>query len=158
MSNASHRQGRSYRRTLSEFSASYLIPVSILLLTGVSLITLQWRAAFSGYNVGEPSPRTYYAISTIRFLDGDATERLRDIAANSVAGVTVRDTGALDRMEDRLDDFRDLLAPRPGERPESALPPKFPPGMIAAFQELEEPRRAALLLLARQIGDAWFEA
>jgi putative nucleotidyltransferase with HDIG domain len=144
-------------RRSGEIFARYVFPVFALLGAAMLLVVLQWRyiTSSTSFTEGLPSPLTYYALSPVKFTDSPATNRLRAIAEDAVVGVVVRDISAPNRMKNRLSEFR--LLENPGaERSENAAP--FPPELVGAFRSLEEDRRQNLLLLAEQVGDAYFEA
>lgn len=58
------------------------------------------------YRVWYPSPRTYLAQSSVRFVDDAATKDLRDQASDQIAQVRVRDNQKTRAMERRLADLK----------------------------------------------------
>ncbi len=58
------------------------------------------------YRVGYPSPRTYLAQSSARFVDNAATKELRDQAAAQIARVRVRDDQKTREVKQRIEDLK----------------------------------------------------
>lgn len=58
------------------------------------------------YRVGYPSPRTYLAQSSVRFVDKEATDALRKQAAEQIVKVQVRNDEAASRILQRIDDLK----------------------------------------------------
>ena len=137
--------------------AYYVFPVIALLGAGALLIVLQWRyvSSSTSFTEGLPSPLTYHALSPLKFTDSPATNRLKIIAEESVVGVVVRDVSAPERMKSRLNDFR-LLGNRSAAARYDDVKP-FPQELLNAFKDLGESRGEELLLLAEQVGGAYFE-
>ncbi len=68
--------------------------VALAVATAVLIaLPLVLQAPPAGLNEGEPASRTFRANRTVQFVDEDATERLRQQAADSVEPVTVFDPG-----------------------------------------------------------------
>ena len=140
-----------------ELYASYAFTVLLLLCVGWSIVLMQWFYAFgtNTFSVGSPSPRTFMAISPLNYADGTTTDRLRNLAGESVTGVLVRDAGAHDRMKSRLSEFRKSLEASPREdEGEEVLSRE----LTAAFRNVSEDQAEILLIFANRIGDLYFAA
>ncbi len=154
MSSVNFKSDKSRHGVPHELYASYIIPVLLLLVVGVSVVLFEWFYAASGYSFseGKPAPRTYRALSSIKYTDIATTEKLRKMAEDSVTGVVVRDIGASGRMKNRLAKLRDTK-----NGTSEDLASFFPQELLRAFKELTEDRRQALLLFANRIGSLYFE-
>ncbi|MCL2010051.1 MAG: HDIG domain-containing protein [Synergistaceae bacterium] len=132
-----------------ELYAFYFVPALLLLCVGSAIVVMDWLYVSGdyGFSTNKPSPRTYRAISPMTYLDLAMTDRLRDRAGSSVAGVIVRNISAPDRMKLRLDAFRDLHTGT-GD---------FPEGLVNAFGVMSEDQRERLLSAAEMVGEVYFE-
>ena len=161
MNNASLKPDKFRHRVPRELYASYIMPVLLLLCVGMSILILEWLYASGGqsFSSGKPSPRTYRAVSPLKYTDVSTTEKLRDIAEGSVAGVVVRDVGAVERTRNRLAEFREIKDWRANSPELSASPlaKEYPAELIEAFQTLSEDQRQTLLLFANRIGNVYFD-
>ncbi|HOV29021.1 MAG TPA: HDIG domain-containing protein [Synergistales bacterium] len=116
---------------LREIDLSYWTLRAALLVVVFFLVLLGWWLGESreGYRLGEPSPRTYLAVLSTRYIDEENTERLRQIAEQKIVSVMTRDTHAERRIRDSLeqlsrwdateglsDSLRDLLSTLPAEK------------------------------------------
>ena len=74
--------------------------VLILIAFALSIVLLRWvitdRA--TGFILGETSPRSYFALYPMSYLDDEGTRVLRSRVGETVAGVLVRDGAAMDRL------------------------------------------------------------
>lgn len=88
-------------------------PFFIILLFSISLLVTRWMIgeSKSGYMVNLPSPRPYYALYQIRYVDNDSTEELRGIAADVVKGVVVERKDVLQKVRKDLESLRDSDIP-----------------------------------------------
>ncbi len=126
----------------------------MLLAVGLSLVMMEWlyiRSRGYSFAQGLPSPQTYRVISPVKYEDHAATEALRDMAKEGVAGVVVRDVAARDRMKKRLEELRVMRDPLD---PKLASP--MPQALLNAVLALAESDRNRILNLASQVGDAYF--
>lgn len=82
-----------------------LLPLFVFLLFSISLLFTRWMIgeSKSGYMVNLPSPKTYYALYQIRYIDEDSTAEIRDIAAESVKGVMVEQKDVLQDIRNDLE-------------------------------------------------------
>lgn len=90
----------------------------ILLFSALILISLNWYISDrkDNYNIGYPSKRTYFALTTSRYEDKAATLDLRQRAANRIVDVMVRDEEVATEVTKRLSslqegDFAAVLTP-----------------------------------------------
>jgi len=139
-----------------ELYASYLIPALFLLCVGAAVVAMDWLYISSerGFTENYPSPRTYRALSPMSYFDIAATDRLRGIVGDSVAGVVVRNVGAAERMRLRLEEFR--RASMENDMPR-ALAERFPEGLFNAFNSMPGEQRELLLSATARIGEEFFE-
>jgi putative nucleotidyltransferase with HDIG domain len=106
---------RSYRRWLGFLSrreraarggdTAFLIALRVALIIGASaLVMLRWYFvdARGGYRVGYPSPRTYLARVSARFVDQATTSEIRNLAADQIVDVRVRNDSATRLVMSRI--------------------------------------------------------
>jgi putative nucleotidyltransferase with HDIG domain len=122
-----------------------------LLFTGGAVVVLEWIYASGRYSfsVGGPAPRTYSAITPMKYTDMAATEKLKNMAESTVAGVVVRDAGRAERMKNRLAILRDARTEDPAGTWSKEL--------LDALHELSGDRRETLLSFAERVGEIYFE-
>ncbi|NLA91364.1 MAG: HDIG domain-containing protein [Synergistaceae bacterium] len=79
--------------------------VLILAVFALSIIFVRWAISdrVNGFLVGEPSPRSYFALYPMSFIDDEGTKVLRSRVGDTVAGVLVRDGAAMDRLIVRIE-------------------------------------------------------
>lgn len=79
--------------------------VLILAAFALSIIFLRWVITdrVNGFVTGEPSPRSYFALYPMSFIDDEGTKVLRSRVGDTVAGVLVRDGAAMDRLIVRIE-------------------------------------------------------
>ena len=77
-----------------------LYSVILLVLFAVMLLSVRWffDEGRYGFVEGHPAPRAYLAISPMKYVDEDKTKLLRDRVQNTISGVLVRDSDALNSM------------------------------------------------------------
>jgi len=82
-----------------------LLPLLLLVLFAVSVILTRWMVVESknGYVVNFTSPRTYYALYQVKYIDETATQKLRDMAADSVKGVVVERRDTIRKIRQNLE-------------------------------------------------------
>lgn len=116
----------------------------LLLTVSVGLIvTLGWFfiERDESYRIGHPSPRTYLAISPVRFTDRTATSELRNQAADQIVGVRVRNERATQLVMQRIDDLK------------NGKIDFAPPALGALVNGMEEGARALVLSTALEIAE-----
>ncbi len=74
--------------------------VLILISFALSIVLLRWMITdrATGFILGETSPRSYFALYPMSYLDAEGTRVLRSRVGETVAGVLVRDGAAMDRL------------------------------------------------------------
>lgn len=79
--------------------------VFILAAFALSIIFVRWAITdrVNGFVPGEPSPRSYFALYPMSYIDDEGTKVLRSRVGDTVAGVLVRDGGAMDRLIVRIE-------------------------------------------------------
>ncbi len=90
-------------RNLARLRTVYL-PLFVLSIVAMLLLILRWAALDleNGFMAGAPAPRTYFALYDMFYDDQDETQRLRDMAQDSVVGVLTRQTRRLREVKERL--------------------------------------------------------
>lgn len=80
----------------------------ILVLCAGTIVSVGWYFVDrnESYRVGYPSPRTYLAQSSAKFVDNSATSELRHQAAEQVVNVRVKDDKASQLVRQRLNDLK----------------------------------------------------
>ncbi|MDR1731364.1 MAG: HDIG domain-containing protein [Synergistaceae bacterium] len=141
---------------------AYGIPVLLLLLVGGAVVALQWLYASERYSFseGKLSPRTYSVVTPMKYTDLGMTGTLKSAAEKAVAGVVIRDVGVLERMNERLDEFRNALlgGNKSGNKKEKEKEDaSFSPELLEALRGLPEERREILLDFAGQTGRTYFQ-
>lgn len=144
-----HRVSGVLRQFPRELYSSYAVPALFLLCVGISVVIVDWlyisgERSFVKNNL---SPRTYRALSPMTYFDFAATDKLRNIVGDSIAGVIVQDIGAVDRMRLRLDAFRYL----------DTETEHFSAELIDAFSVMPEEQRERLISAAAHVGETYFE-
>ncbi|MDR3355039.1 MAG: HDIG domain-containing protein [Synergistaceae bacterium] len=80
------------------------------LVLGVGLIAFMgWFLVDrnESYRVGSPSPRTYLAQSSARFVDKSATSEMRNQAADQIVNVRVRDNRMTQAVRERISELKE---------------------------------------------------
>ena len=110
---------RSYRRLLSFLShneqtardgdTAFLVVLRLVLVVGAAaIVMLRWYFfdVRDGYRVGHPSPRTYLARVSARFVDQATTNEVRNMAADQIVDVRVRNNSATHLVTSRISDLK----------------------------------------------------
>jgi putative nucleotidyltransferase with HDIG domain len=101
------RAGRGSQR--GGVSRAFIAGIQASLVILAAVITFaRWYFVDTNenYMIGYPSPRTYQARITTRFLDGALTDESRGMAANQIVNVRVRDRGATRLVTSRISNLR----------------------------------------------------
>ena len=121
-----------------------LTSVFLLLFFAVLLILARWffDGGRAGFVQGHPAPRTYLAISPMKYIDEEKTNLLRSRVESTISGVLVKDTEAINTMTSQLKsleagDFQGAMIPK---------------DLIAILQEMPERRRQTTLKAVATIG------
>jgi len=120
----------------------------ILIAVVVIIVSAGWFFVDrnESYRVGYPSPRTYLAQSSARFVDSAATKDLRDQAAAQIARVRVRDGQATRIVRQRIDDLKK------SENLDFA-----PIALVKLVGGFPESERAGILAVAADIAEKNFD-
>jgi putative nucleotidyltransferase with HDIG domain len=80
----------------------------VLVLSAGAIVMLRWYFVDMGesYMVGYPSPRTYIARSSTRFVDRTATSEMRNMAADQIVNVRVRNYGLTQLVNQRISSLK----------------------------------------------------
>ena len=132
-----------------------MFPLLLLVLFSISVLLTRWIIVESknGYVVDFPSPRTYFALYQVKYIDETATKNLRDLAAESVKGVEVERKDVIRKVRynlEKLDsaDFadlnfsqalQDLIAGLPDEKRSILSRIAYKVGQDVLFSEESEP-------------------
>lgn len=124
--------------------------VSFILLFGITMImTLGWFFVDrnQNYRVGHPSPRTYLALSSMRFEDPSATEELRQRAAERIASVRTTNEDITRAVHEKIEALGDVT------QSEASIAPAFLPAPLRTLlQNLPEDERLKILTLSHTIA------
>ena len=119
---------------------------SVFLLLFFAVLLILARGFFdggrAGFVQGHPAPRTYLAISPMKYIDEEKTNLLRSRVESTISGVLVKDTEAINTMTSQLKsleagDFQGAMIPK---------------DLIAILQEMPERRRQTTLKAVATIG------
>jgi len=145
-----HNPVSSFNRRRAEFArdgiafAFYIVIGLILVLFALVIAVSRWYFIDTGENylVGFPSPRTYIARVTTRFVDRDITSEARNIAADQIVNVRVRNRRSTQLVLDRIADLKnegDLsFAPPQLEEIVEAMPDEIRAAVINTAVEIAE--------------------
>ncbi len=147
------------KEKILEYSGMYLWPVLTLLLTGTALVLFQWvilGQLSNTFKVGAPSPETYRAVSPMRYDDKTASNTLKEMAAERVVSVTVRDMSAKARLRRRLEELGTLK--NNSQQQNNNLYLSFlPEPLVNAIANLSRAERFRILNLTSQVGSAYID-
>jgi putative nucleotidyltransferase with HDIG domain len=88
---------------------AFLVLLRVVLVAGAAaIVMLRWYFvdARNGYRVGHPSPRTYLARVSARFVDQTTTSEVRNMAAERIVDVRVRNDSATRLVMSRISDLK----------------------------------------------------
>ena len=138
----------------------YFFSLLILLAVGFSIVLLQW-GILSGHQysfaTGEPAPQTYRVVAPMSYEDRAAAEVLKEMASESIVGVTVRDLSAKARLQRRLESLASVTDNRKGTGTAQTHLPYVPEALLTAIAQLEPADRARLLTLTSEVGNAYID-
>ncbi|MCR4817762.1 MAG: HDIG domain-containing protein [Fretibacterium sp.] len=136
--------------------SSYILPLLVLLAVGFSIVLLQW-SILSGHQysfaVGEPAPQTYRVVAPMSYEDLSAKEVLKEMANESIVGVTVRDLSAKARLQRRLESLNLVT----DDAQAQSLLPYVPKALLDAIARMAPADRARLLTLTSEVGNAYID-
>ena len=104
MASRGANESRRRRRTKSSriFCAVLVLSVGLIAFIGWFLID-----SSESYRIGSPSPRTYLAQSSARFVDKSATSEMRNQAADQIVNVRVRNDRMTQVVRERISDLKE---------------------------------------------------
>ncbi|MCR5346850.1 MAG: HDIG domain-containing protein [Fretibacterium sp.] len=132
----------------------YLLSLLVLLVVGFSIVLIQWSVLIGhqySFAVGEPAPQTYRVVAPMTYEDRAAAAALKEMANESIVGVTVRDLSAKPRLQRRLDSLNSAGKDTQG------LLSYVPEPLLKAVAQLSDGERTRLLALASEVGNACLE-
>ena len=129
--------------TLNPENKQYLLFRSVLLAVAVLLVCVNWYISDrrENYQIGTPSAKTYFALTTARYEDRAATLELRQRAAARIVDVMVQDEKIAAEVNKRLD----ML-----ENAEYSL--LFNKPLLELFKSLTELERKRIVSSVAEIG------
>ncbi|NCC58412.1 MAG: hypothetical protein EOM17_12395, partial [Synergistales bacterium] len=79
--------------------------VIVLVAFALSILFMRWviNDRMTGFLPDEPSPRSYFALYPMNFVDEDGTSVLRSRVGETVAGVLVRDGSAVELLISKIE-------------------------------------------------------
>lgn len=124
--------------------------VLILIAFAMSIVLLRWvfTDRVNGFVLGEPSPRSYFALYPMSYLDDEGTRVLRSRVGETVAGVLVRDGAAMDRLIVKIE------AMAKGEFSSLSLSP----GLAELLKSMPEDVRKKILTEAARISSDFLKS
>lgn len=124
--------------------------VLILIAFAMSIVLLRWvfTDRVNGFVLGEPSPRSYFALYPMSYLDDEGTRVLRSRVGETVAGVLVRDGAAMDRLIVKIE------AMAKGEVAALSLAP----GLAELLKSMPEDGRKKILTEAARISSDFLKS
>ncbi|MBL3538318.1 HDIG domain-containing metalloprotein [Aminivibrio sp.] len=124
--------------------------VLILIVFALSIVLLRWVLTdrVNGFVLGEPSPRSYFALYPMSYRDDDGTRVLRSRVGETVAGVLVRDGAAMDRLIVKIE------AMAKGDVASLSLSP----GLTELLESLPEDGRKKILTEAARISSDFLKS
>ena len=140
----------------------YLLSLFVLLAVGASIVLLQW-SILSGHQysfaVGEPAPQTYRVVAPMSYEDRAAAAVLKEMANESIVGVTVRDLSAKARLQRRLESLNAVTDTLKGAGAAQGHSPLsyVPEALLHAIAQMAPAERARLLNLTSEVGDAYID-
>jgi len=102
-----------------------------------------WKldVASKGFKVGSPSPRDYYVLSDVAYVDEAVTEQLRESQASRVLGVVVHDVSLLPIVKTVLEEID-----------KSSTWLYFPQGLADILNTMPAQKREVVLGVTRDLG------
>jgi putative nucleotidyltransferase with HDIG domain len=95
----------SRREQARDGNTAFLVALRVVLVVAAAaIVMLRWYFidARYGYRVGRASPRTYLARVSARFVDQATTSEIRNMAADQIVEVRVRNNGATHLVTSRI--------------------------------------------------------
>ncbi|MDR0617162.1 MAG: HDIG domain-containing protein [Synergistaceae bacterium] len=136
--------GNKGSRRQDDLSATYWLFQLSLVVSSAMIVILGWYFIDrnESYRVGYPSPRTYLAQSSARFLDTKATEDQKELASGQIVDVRVRDAAATRIVQDKIASLRN-----------DGNISFAPPQLASLLRGLPDGNRASILAAVARIAE-----
>lgn len=136
--------------TIEELLKAAYVSLSALLIVSCFFVALRWTTidAAKSFIPGFHSSRTYFAVFSMNYDDGEQTSKLKNLVKDGISGVLVRKTNEAREVEERLS----LIGE--GRLDEAGISS----GLAAMVRSLPEERSEALLSAISSIGLALLDS
>lgn len=128
--------------TRDSLRLEWFLRLIVITVAGI-LLFWGWRldVASKGFKVGSPSPRDYYILSDVVYVDEAVTEQLREGQASRVLGVVVHDVSLLPIVKTVLEEID-----------KSSTWLYFPKGLADILNTMPAQKREGILAITRDLG------
>lgn len=128
--------------TRDSLHLEWLLRLIVITVAGI-LLFWGWKldVASKGFKVGSPSPRDYYVLSDVVYVDEAVTEQLREGQASRVLGVVVHDVSLLPIVKTVLEEID-----------KSSTWLYFPKGLADILNTMPAQKREGILAITRDLG------
>lgn len=128
--------------TRDSLHLEWFLRLIVITVAGI-LLFWGWRldVASKGFKVGSPSPRDYYILSDVVYVDEAVTEQLREGQASRVLGVVVHDVSLLPIVKTVLEEID-----------KSSTWLYFPKGLADILNTMPAQKREGILAITRDLG------
>jgi len=128
--------------TRDSLRLEWFLRLIVITVAGI-LLFWGWKldVASKGFKVGSPSPRDYYVLSDVVYVDEAVTEQLREGQASRVLGVVVHDVSLLPIVKTVLEEID-----------KSSTWLYFPQGLADILNTMPAQKREVVLGVTRDLG------
>jgi hypothetical protein len=128
--------------TRDSLRLEWFLRLIVITVAGI-LLFWGWKldVASKGFKVGSPSPRDYYVLSDVVYVDEAVTEQLREGQASRVLGVVVHDVSLLPVVKTVLEEID-----------KSSTWLYFPKGLADILSTMPAQKRERILGITRDLG------
>jgi len=128
--------------TRDSLRLEWFLRLIVITVAGI-LLFWGWKldVASKGFKVGSPSPRDYYVLSDVAYVDEAVTEQLRESQASRVLGVVVHDVSLLPIVKTVLEEID-----------KSSTWLYFPQGLADILNTMPAQKREVVLGVTRDLG------
>lgn len=128
--------------TRDSLRLEWFLRLIVITVAGI-LLFWGWKldVASKGFKVGFPSPRDYYVLSDVVYVDEAVTEQLREGQASRVLGVVVHDVSLLPIVKTVLEEIN-----------KSSTWLYFPKGLADILNTMPAQKREGILGITRDLG------
>jgi hypothetical protein len=128
--------------TRDSLRLEWFLRLIVITVAGI-LLFWGWKldVASKGFKVGSPSPRDYYVLSDVVYVDEAVTEQLREGQASRVLGVVVHDVSLLPIVKTVLEEID-----------KSSTWLYFPKGLADILNTMPAQKREGILAITRDLG------